>query len=133
MLEYVGGGGLCAALKARSRGWWKHLSFHPTYLPWSMRLQCACDIAEGMEFIHSKGLVHRDLKSMNVLVDHSGRCKIADLGLARKWASDLSSARKKCNLRKRGRNMNGHPHPSPVMRQGLITNKHGRDCTMDGS
>ena len=36
-------------------------------LTWALRVQWACDIAEGMEFIHGKGFAHRDLKSQNVL------------------------------------------------------------------
>ena len=53
MLEYVGGGDLAQLLK-RALGDGGNISASITYLPWSMRLQCACDIAEGMEFIHSK-------------------------------------------------------------------------------
>ena len=40
------------------------------------------DIAEGMVYIHSQGFLHRDLKSLNILCDQSGRSMIADLGLA---------------------------------------------------
>jgi len=45
-------------------------------------------VLEGIEFIHSKGLVHRDMKPGNVLVNlnkNTGAisCKIADLGLAK--------------------------------------------------
>jgi len=49
--------------------------------PWKDRVQCAVDIADGMAFIHRKGFIHRDLKSLNVLCDEQGRCMIADLGL----------------------------------------------------
>ena len=34
-----------------------------------------------MQYIHSQGFLHRDLKSLNVLCDDKGRCMIADLGL----------------------------------------------------
>ena len=51
--------------------------------PWSERIQCAVDISEGMAFIHEKGFIHRDLKSLNILCDSKGRCMIADLGLVR--------------------------------------------------
>ena len=47
-------------------------------IPWSNRLQIASDIAEGMAFLHSRGLIHRDLKSLNILLDHTGKAKIAD-------------------------------------------------------
>jgi serine/threonine protein kinase len=35
-----------------------------------------------MRFLHESGVLHRDLKSGNVLVDGEGRCKIADFGLS---------------------------------------------------
>jgi serine/threonine protein kinase len=34
----------------------------------------------GVEFIHSKGFVHRDLERSNFLIDKDGRCYIGDLG-----------------------------------------------------
>merc|ERR1711964_38297 len=51
---------------------------------WDVFKQCL----EGIEFLHSKGLVHRDLKPGNVLCNIDKRkgtvaCKIADLGLAK--------------------------------------------------
>ena len=36
-----------------------------------------------MQFLHSRGLFHRDLKSANVLVDGAGRCKVTDFGLSK--------------------------------------------------
>jgi len=41
----------------------------------------AYQVAEGMKFLHSKGIVHRDLKTMNILLDGSGAARIADFGL----------------------------------------------------
>ncbi|CAM9707172.1 unnamed protein product [Ectocarpus fasciculatus] len=43
----------------------------------------ACDIAEGMQFLHSKQAIHGDLKSPNVLLTGDNRAKIADFGSAR--------------------------------------------------
>lgn len=40
------------------------------------------DIANGLSWLHHKGIIHRDLKPANLLVDESGRCKLADFGLA---------------------------------------------------
>ena len=40
-------------------------------------------ILNGLEFLHSKGLVHRDIKPNNILVSKDGCCKLADFGCAK--------------------------------------------------
>ncbi|KAE8752664.1 hypothetical protein FOCC_FOCC000786 [Frankliniella occidentalis] len=49
-------------------------------LPWKTRLQIAIDVAEGIRYLHSQGLVHRDVKLKNVLLDCDNRAKLTDLG-----------------------------------------------------
>ena len=38
------------------------------------------DIAKGLKFLHENNVVHRDIKSDNILIDKNGVCKIADFG-----------------------------------------------------
>jgi len=46
-------------------------------------LLVALDVAEGMQFLHSRHTLHRDIKSANVLLDSNGRAYLADFGIAR--------------------------------------------------
>ena len=48
----------------------------------------AGDVAAGLDHVHSKGFVHRDVAARNILIDSSRRCKVADFGLARDTAED---------------------------------------------
>ena len=41
------------------------------------------DVAVGMEYLHSQGVEHRDLKALNVLLTDDDRCKVSDFGLSK--------------------------------------------------
>jgi len=73
LTEWMGRGSLFALLQQEQ--------------PWSRRLKFALDTARGMHYLHSAGLLHRDLKSKNILIDHGWNAKVCDFGLATKDAS----------------------------------------------
>lgn len=52
-------------------------------LPWNpVRWGIALDIAKGLFYLHSQSIIHRDLKSLNILLDSKYHAKISDFGLA---------------------------------------------------
>ena len=52
-------------------------------LPWEIRFQIAMDAAWGLKDLHGYHILHRDLKSLNILLDDRLRAKLADFGLAK--------------------------------------------------
>ena len=57
------------------------------------KMTMALDIGRGMEYLHGRtpSVIHRDLKTPNLLVDHDQRIKITDFGLAREKVSNVFS------------------------------------------
>ncbi|XP_038851439.1 dual specificity testis-specific protein kinase 1-like [Salvelinus namaycush] len=75
LTEYINGGNL------------EQLLDSDRYLSWSVRMGLSLDIARGLQYLHTKGIFHRDLTSKNCLVRwESGQCTavVGDLGLAEK-------------------------------------------------
>ncbi|XP_070553782.1 dual serine/threonine and tyrosine protein kinase-like [Ptychodera flava] len=55
----------------------------PNIKPLKNRLIIALEIAEGISYLHSRGIVHRDIKAPNILLDEGNHVRIADLGLCK--------------------------------------------------
>jgi serine/threonine protein kinase len=52
-------------------------------IPFALRNKMAYQAAKGMHFLHSSGIVHRDLKSLNLLLDSKWNVKVSDFGLTK--------------------------------------------------
>ncbi|KAK3411655.1 hypothetical protein EUGRSUZ_I00392 [Eucalyptus grandis] len=73
----------------------QHLSEdHPKILTWSKRRQIAVDAAQGLDYLHNgckPPIIHRDLKTSNILLNEDFQAKLADFGLSRAFASENDS------------------------------------------
>lgn len=47
-------------------------------------LRYGIQVADALDHAHSRGIVHRDLKSSNVVIEHGGRAIVLDFGLAKR-------------------------------------------------
>ncbi len=78
-MEFVEGESLGARLKREGP------------LPPAEAISIVRQVAEGLRHAHEHGLIHRDVKPDNVLIDKGGTAKLCDLGLARSAAAEDSS------------------------------------------
>lgn len=49
-------------------------------------------MVEGLVYLHSNRIVHRDMKCANVLVDNDGRIKLTDFGCSKKIEEQLKNS-----------------------------------------
>ncbi len=75
-MEYVRGGSLPEIIEE------KELSFAHV-------ITILADVCEGLQAIHDRGMVHRDMKPSNIMINHHGAAKIADFGLLRDFQGEL--------------------------------------------
>lgn len=61
-------------------------------MDWKKRLRIALDAARGLTYLHELAnprIIHRDVKSNNILLDHHLNAKVSDFGLCKPLNDDL--------------------------------------------
>uniref|UniRef100_A0A1J3DRZ1 non-specific serine/threonine protein kinase n=1 Tax=Noccaea caerulescens TaxID=107243 RepID=A0A1J3DRZ1_NOCCA len=57
-------------------------------LCWTVRLNVAIETASALSYLHKSGIIHRDVKTTNILLDENSTVKVADFGLSRLFPMD---------------------------------------------
>jgi len=76
-LEYVPGGSIAAMLKQYNT------------FPEPLTRNFTRQILEGLAYLHSRNIIHRDIKGANILVDNRGMVKISDFGVSKQTTSTI--------------------------------------------
>ena len=51
----------------------------------------AIQVAEGLDAIHAAGIIHRDLKTANLMRDNQGVIRLMDFGIAKEWEAEVTA------------------------------------------
>jgi len=78
VMEYMPNGSLFSVLRSSKP------------LEWPTRFKIAVDIAKGLSYLHHENILHRDIKSLNVLLDENYKAKLTDFGLSKVKAETKS-------------------------------------------
>ncbi|KAI9323113.1 hypothetical protein BX666DRAFT_2021869 [Dichotomocladium elegans] len=108
VLEYLNGGDCSALIKVLGS------------LPEDWARNYLAEVTLGLQYLHSKDVIHRDLKPDNLLIDQNGHLKLTDFGLSRigflnrRVRDELSTTGPKLSSRKDSVPPPTSPAPSPT-------------------
>ena len=80
VMEFVDGSDVAQMLRAQKK------------LAPEQALEITSDVCDALAYAHKHGIIHRDIKPANILINHEGRVKVADFGLAKMDDPALTSA-----------------------------------------
>ena len=75
VMEYIDGGDLHQLISSHSE--------KKQYLPEMDIWKMASELSSALQYLHTKSIIHRDVKTMNILVTRDKRVKLADLGASK--------------------------------------------------
>ncbi|KAF5189678.1 LEAF RUST 10 DISEASE-RESISTANCE LOCUS RECEPTOR-LIKE PROTEIN KINASE-like 1.1 [Thalictrum thalictroides] len=59
-------------------------------LTWPIRLTIAIETADALAYLHASDIIHRDVKTNNILLDNGFHVKVADFGMSRLFPMDVT-------------------------------------------
>src|SRR3712207_1698263 len=75
-------GTYCMAMEYAPGGTLKDRILEDGPLPPHKAVEVVSQIAQALQFAHERGVIHRDVKSRNILLSEAGKAKVADFGIA---------------------------------------------------
>ncbi|AES62863.2 wall associated kinase-like protein [Medicago truncatula] len=80
--EYISNGTVSSHLRCEST--------NPGFLPWHIRMKVALETATALAYLHASEIIHRDVKTNNILLDNTFCIKVADFGLSKLFPNDIT-------------------------------------------